>query len=78
MGCINMDGDNDTLAVVSKAGILEVTEKQLKEKYGEDNLPLLTKFELTGLERAMVVELNPQAVATCRQSTDPDKVSQRQ
>ena len=44
MGCINMEGDNDVLGVVSKAGILEVTELQLKEKYGEDNLQLLTQF----------------------------------
>ena len=71
MQCINHEGDNDTLKRLEGCGVLEVSEDELKTRYGESNVNILTGFEVLATERLCMLELSPKAMleALTRETT---------
>ena len=72
-----MEGDNQIVAKTEKSGLLEVNEAALKAKYGETNITLITQFEIVGIEKSVLIELNAKAVAAAMKADNKNKISLR-
>ena len=54
-----------------------MNDAALKAKYGETNITLITQFEIVGIEKSVLIELNAKAVAAAMKADNKNKISLR-
>lgn len=54
---------------------MQVSEGMLKSKYGQNNIALITQFQIVGLEKSTLVELNPKSILTALKYLDDNKIT---